>query len=78
MKRELILKEDGQSYAQVTRILGNGNIEAFYFDNTDGEKRLCHIRGKLRKKMWINEGHYSHWTKELSRWQSRCYHEVFL
>jgi translation initiation factor 1A len=29
IKRELILKEDGQSYAQVTRILGNGHIEAF-------------------------------------------------
>merc|ERR1719309_1283640 len=22
----------------------------------DGEKRLCHIRGKLRKKVWINSG----------------------
>merc|ERR1711892_108232 len=21
----------------------------------DGVKRLCHIRGKLRKKVWINE-----------------------
>merc|ERR1719348_1863877 len=22
----------------------------------DGTKRLCHIRGKLRKKVWINTG----------------------
>merc|ERR1712168_61382 len=22
----------------------------------DGVKRLCHIRGKLRKKVWINQG----------------------
>merc|ERR550519_27048 len=22
----------------------------------DGVKRLCHIRGKLRKKVWINNG----------------------
>merc|ERR1712083_639354 len=22
----------------------------------DGSKRLCHIRGKLRKKVWINQG----------------------
>merc|ERR1719277_2103564 len=22
----------------------------------DGMKRLCHIRGKLRKKVWINSG----------------------
>jgi translation initiation factor 1A len=56
VKRELILKDDGQSYAQVTRILGNGHLEAFCFDNAGGKKRLCHIRGKLRKKQWINQG----------------------
>jgi len=51
MKRELIFKEDGQEYAQVTKMLGNGRLEAMCFDGT---KRLCHIRGKLRKKVWIN------------------------
>ncbi|CAF0827051.1 unnamed protein product [Adineta ricciae] len=56
VKRELILCEEGQSYAQVTRILGNGHLEAFCFDNAGGKKRLCHIRGKLRKKQWINQG----------------------
>jgi len=56
VKRELILKEEGQSYAQVTRILGNGYIEAFCFDTAGGKKRICHIRGKLRKKQWINQG----------------------
>jgi len=56
VKRELILKEEGQAYAQVTRILGNGHLEAFCFDNAGGKKRLCHIRGKLRKKQWINQG----------------------
>jgi len=56
IKRELVLKEDGQSYAQVTRILGNGHLEAFCFDTAGGKKRLCHIRGKLRKKQWINQG----------------------
>ncbi|CAF0904690.1 unnamed protein product [Didymodactylos carnosus] len=57
IKRELITKDEGQSYAQVTRILGNGHLEAFCFDmNTGGKKRLCHIRGKLRKKVWINQG----------------------
>jgi len=50
IKRELILKEEGQSYAHVTRILGNGHLEAFCFDASGGKKRLCHIRGKLRKK----------------------------
>ncbi|CAD5117611.1 DgyrCDS6366 [Dimorphilus gyrociliatus] len=33
-------------------MLGNGRLEAFCFD---GIKRLCHIRGKLRKKVWINQ-----------------------
>merc|ERR1711865_1217580 len=49
-KRELTFKEDGQEYAQVTRMLGNGRLEAFCFD---GVNRLCHIRGKLRKRVWI-------------------------
>jgi len=52
MKRELVFKEDGQEYAQVTKMLGNGRLEALCFD---GVKRLCHIRGKLRKKVWINQ-----------------------
>ncbi|XP_056155856.1 eukaryotic translation initiation factor 1A X-linked b [Lampris incognitus] len=50
-KRELVFKEDGQEYAQVIKMLGNGRLEAMCFD---GVKRLCHIRGKLRKKVWIN------------------------
>lgn len=50
-KRELVFKEDGQEYAQVTKMLGNGRLEAMCIDGT---KRLCHIRGKLRKKVWIN------------------------
>ena len=32
-------------------MLGNGRLEAMCFDGT---KRLCHIRGKLRKRQWIN------------------------
>lgn len=52
-KRELVFKEDGQEYAQVAKMLGNGRLEAICFDGT---KRLCHIRGKLRKKVWINQG----------------------
>ena len=40
-------------YAQVLKMLGNGRLEAMCFD---GSKRLAHIRGKLRKKVWINQG----------------------
>lgn len=53
LKRELVFREDGQQYAQVTKMLGNGRLEALCFD---GNKRLCHIRGKLRKKVWIAQG----------------------
>lgn len=35
-------------YAQVLKMLGNGRLDALCFDGT---KRLCHIRGKLRKKV---------------------------
>ncbi|KAI8367283.1 eukaryotic translation initiation factor 1A, Y-chromosomal [Choanephora cucurbitarum] len=52
-KRELVFKEEGQEYAQVTKMLGNGRVEAQCFD---GVKRLALIRGKLRKKVWINQG----------------------
>jgi len=52
-KRELIFKDDGQEYAQVLRMLGNGRLEAQCFD---GVKRLCHIRGKMRKKVWVCAG----------------------
>jgi translation initiation factor 1A len=39
--------------AQVVKMLGNGRLEASCFD---GVRRLAHIRGKLRKKIWINQG----------------------
>ena len=37
-------------FFQVTKMLGNGRLTAMCFD---GVERLCHIRGKLRKKVWI-------------------------
>jgi len=46
-------KEDGQLYARVLQILGNRNTLAYCNDNV---VRLCHIRGSIRKDMWINVG----------------------
>ncbi|OEH78742.1 eukaryotic translation initiation factor y-chromosomal [Cyclospora cayetanensis] len=40
-------------YGQVLRMLGNGRLEAHCFD---GVRRLCHIRGKMRKRVWVNAG----------------------
>lgn len=39
-KRELVFKEDGQEYAQVTKMLGNGRLEAMCFD---GRFRLSDV-----------------------------------
>ena len=52
-KRELEVKEDGQEYAQVEKMLGNGRLTA---QCMDGNKRLCHIRGKMRKQVWVAVG----------------------
>lgn len=53
VKRELVFKEDGQEYAQAVRMLGNGRLEALCFD---GKTRLAIIRGKMRKRVWVNAG----------------------
>ncbi|KAG4084684.1 nucleic acid-binding protein [Neocallimastix lanati (nom. inval.)] len=53
VKRELVFKEEGQEYAIVTKMLGNGWVEAQCCDNV---KRLAHIRGAFRKKVWIVQG----------------------
>jgi len=52
-KKELIFREDGQEYGQVQRMLGNGRCDV---QCCDGTKRMCHIRGKMRKKVWVNQG----------------------
>ena len=54
-KKELIFKEDGQEYAQVTKVNGNGRFEVMCFD---GKPRLGNIRGNMRKRVWINQGDF--------------------
>ena len=52
-RRELLIKEEGQEYGQILRLLGNGRLEASCFD---GKKRVCTIRGKMRGRVWMNAG----------------------
>lgn len=52
-KRELEFRDEGQDYAQVTKMLGDGRVQAECFDGT---QRICHIRGKFRKRVWIAMG----------------------
>ena len=51
--RKLDFKEDGQEYARVTKMLGDGRLEGVC---SDGVVRICHIRGKMRKRVWISSG----------------------
>jgi len=50
---EFVEAEEGQLYARVTKILGSCNLIVYCNDNY---KRLAHIRGKLRKRAWMNVG----------------------
>src|SRR3984957_8388537 len=77
-KRELVFREDGQEYAQVTKMLGNGRLEAQCFD---GEKRLAHIRGKMRKKarlcLWPSRGGLISLNRDAGVDQPRRYRSAF-
>ncbi len=44
---------EDQMYARVIKILGNCNLLVFC---NDGRDRICHIRGNMRKKVWMNIG----------------------
>ncbi len=43
----------GQQYGRVIRIMGNMNTIVYA---NDGDRYFCHIRGGMRKKVWINSG----------------------
>lgn len=46
-------RQPDQMYARIIRNLGNRNLLCFCNDN---KVRLCHIRGSMRKKVWMNVG----------------------
>ncbi len=52
-RQDMPLREDGQVYAQVAKMLGNGRVLATC---ADGEERLCKIRGSMRKREWVHVG----------------------
>jgi translation initiation factor 1A len=51
--RELTYKGESEEYAQVIKILGDGRFEC---NCADGVKRVAHVRGKMRKRIWIANG----------------------
>ena len=53
--RELILKEDGQEYAQILKMYGGGRCEVYVMD---GQIRTGTIRGSMqnrKRRVWINK-----------------------
>lgn len=52
-RREILFKDYGQEYAQITKMLGNGHCECQCYDDVI---RLGNIRGKMRKRVWISVG----------------------
>lgn len=52
-KPNFVEKENDQLYARVIQVLGNRNVLVYCNDN---KVRLCHIRGSIRKDMWISAG----------------------
>lgn len=52
-RREAPFAEDGQQYARVTAMLGNGRVRAAF---VDGAERVCRIRGSMRRREWVHVG----------------------
>jgi translation initiation factor 1A len=52
-KREVIFKEDMQEYGVVDKLLGDMRCLVLCSDATT---KVCHIRGKFRRRVWINNG----------------------
>jgi translation initiation factor 1A len=50
-KKILESKEEGEHYAQITKVSGNGRFIAMC---DDGVERIAILRGSMRKRMWVN------------------------
>lgn len=51
--KELVLPQEGELLGRVLKISGGNQV---LVQCTDGETRLCRIRGKMKRRMWIREG----------------------
>ena len=49
-KRQIIIKEEGQEYAYIVKMLGNNRCEC---KCNDGRSRLGIIRGSMVRRVWI-------------------------
>ena len=51
--RELRMKDESEEYAQIVKILGDGRFQCKCADGID---RVAHVRGKMRKRIWLANG----------------------
>jgi len=49
---ELVLPEQGELLGRVTKLAGGDHV---IVKCTDGKVRMCRIRGKMKRRMWIRE-----------------------
>lgn len=54
--RDMVYKTDGQEYAQILKSLGNGYMQVSCFINEEKVIKRAHIRGTMRKKIWLSVG----------------------
>lgn len=52
-KREILYREDNQLYGLVEKMLGDKRVLCKCSDKIE---RICHIRGKFHRRVWINTG----------------------
>ncbi len=50
--KELVLPEQGEILGRVIKLLGSDHI---LVKCVDGKNRLCRIRGKLKRKIWVRD-----------------------
>ena len=51
--RECRFKDESEEYAQIIKILGDGRFQC---KCADGIERVAHVRGKMRKRIWLANG----------------------
>lgn len=50
--REFVFAEDGQTYAQITKMLGHCRVMA----QTESGEVMCKIRGSMQKRVYLSKG----------------------
>lgn len=50
----ILATDDGQVYARVDSVLGGKNFNVTCLH--DNKQRLAHVRGNMRKRMWVSSG----------------------